>query len=67
VKRKILTCIFLAVFLCGCVGGLNTGDENVMRPSVGQELVDLKKALDDGAVTQEEYSDLKQKIMDKTE
>jgi len=67
VKRKILACIFLALFLCGCVGGLNTGDANVMRPSVGQELIDLKEALDDGAVTEKEYSDLKQRIMDRTE
>jgi hypothetical protein len=67
VKRKILAFIFLALFLCGCVGGLNTGDANVVQPSVGQELIDLKEALDTGAVTQEEYSDLKQKIMDRTE
>lgn len=66
-KRKILACIFLAIFLCGCVGGLNTGDENFVRPSVGQELIDLKEALDDGAVTEKEYSDLKQRIMDRTE
>jgi len=62
-KRKILICIVLAVFLCGCIGGFHTAEQNVVQPSVGQELIDLKKALDTGAVTDEEYSELKEKIM----
>ena len=66
-KRKILTCIVLAVFLCGCIAGIGGTETKVEQPSVGQELIDLKKALDTGAVTDEEYSELKQKIMNRTE
>jgi len=67
VKRKILTCIVLAVFLCGCIGGFHTAEQSVVQPTVGQELIDLKKALDNVAVTEKEYSELKQKIMNRDE
>jgi len=62
-KRKILIGLVLAVFLCGCVAGIGT--ETTKLPSVGQELIDLKKARDEGAINDEEYVDLKKKIMKK--
>jgi hypothetical protein len=34
-------------------------------PTRGQELIDLKKARDQGAITEEEYSSQKKKILDK--
>jgi hypothetical protein len=34
----------------------------VEQPNIGQELTDLKKALDEGAVTEKEYMELKQKV-----
>jgi PBP1b-binding outer membrane lipoprotein LpoB len=66
VKRKILIVLILAFFLCGCVAGIG-GTEKVEQPTVGQELTDLKKALDEGAVTEKEYMELKQKIMNRKE
>jgi hypothetical protein len=39
----------------------------VEQPTVGQELTDLKKALDEGAVNEKEYMELKQKIMNRKE
>ena len=62
-KRKILIVSVLAVFLCGCVAGI--GSDTIELPSVGQELIDLKKARDEGAINDEEYVELKQKIMEK--
>ncbi len=62
-KRKILIVSVLAVFLCGCVAGI--GSDTIELPSVGQELIDLKKARDQGAINDEEYVELKQKIMKK--
>ena len=53
----------LAIFLCGCVAGIGT--DTVELPGVGQELIDLKKARDQGAINDEEYVELKQKIMKK--
>ncbi len=60
-KRKILIVSVLAIFLCGCVAGI--GSDTIELPSVGQELTDLKKARDQGAINDEEYVELKQKIM----
>jgi len=62
-KRKILLGLVLALFLCGCIAGI--GSDTIELPSVGQELIDLKKARDEGAINEEEYVDLKQKIMKK--
>ncbi|MDM8553702.1 SHOCT domain-containing protein [Desulfococcaceae bacterium HSG7] len=61
-KRKILIVSVLAVFLCGCVAGI--GSDTIELPSTGQELIDLKKARDQGAINDEEYVELKQKIME---
>ena len=33
--------------------------------TTGQELLDLQKALDSGAITQEEYDELRRKIMER--
>ena len=61
-KRKILVVAVLAIFLCGCIGGI--ASDTTELPSVGQELIDLKKARDQGAINDEEYVELKQKIME---
>jgi len=52
--------------MAGCawsVGG-NKG-ETVVRPTRGQELVDLKKALDQGAITEEEYKGQRKRILER--
>lgn len=35
------------------------------KPTTGQELIDLKRALDQGAITPEEYEATKQKLLEK--
>lgn len=64
VKKKIFTAAVLVVLLCGCVSVIDPADKIEQNPSVGQELIDLKKALDEGAITENEYFVLKQKIME---
>ena len=41
------------------------GTQNDHRPTAGQELIDLKAALDKGAITQQEYDQKKEQILAK--
>lgn len=54
---------FTALSLGGCFGG----DTEVRQTTVskGQELVDLKKALDSGAISQREYDRLHKEIVNR--
>jgi hypothetical protein len=68
-KRTIIP-FFVAVaamtLLTGCVGGVQLGGGTksvVQPPTVGQQLVDLKKAKDAGALSDEEYQAQKAKIL----
>ena len=64
-RRIVLPAILLSVpFLAGCVFSLGGGKtETVVPRTTGEELSDLKAALDSGAITPEEYDSLKQQIM----
>jgi hypothetical protein len=62
IGRVVSVGLLVGVFgLTGCiaVGGSDH------RPTKGQELVDLKTALDRGAINQQEYEATKVKIMDR--
>jgi hypothetical protein len=63
-KRTILIGLVLTVFLFGCVAGIGTTEQSE-QPTVGKELIDLKTALDKGALTEKEYFELKQKVMNR--
>ena len=65
-KKKILiSCILLFTFSCWD-GSFNVNKStSEIHTTTGQELIDLKKALDAGAITQEEYEELKKKIMER--
>jgi hypothetical protein len=54
----------LLVAVCGCSGCIAVGGSD-HRPTKGQELMDLKTALDRGAINQQEYEATKVKIMDR--
>ena len=46
----------------------NTGGKFIsINTTAGQELMDLQQALDSGAITQEEYDELKLKIIERNE
>lgn len=59
-------CALVSCLLCSCawsVGGRH-GDSSV-QATKGQELMDLKRAKDTGAITEEEYQAQRKKILDK--
>ena len=62
---KNIILILSVVFMTSCANiELFNKDSQVINITKGQELIDLKKALDSGAITQEEYDELKSKIVD---
>lgn len=63
-----LTFILLAIFLTGCCGGgkeTKVVNESTKTITTGQELQDLKKAKDEGAISEKEYEMAKEKILKK--
>ena len=66
--------IFIAVIplLCTTCSTLSLLSRNhsshyntIIQTTTGQELIDLQKALDSGVITQEEYDELKLKIIER--
>jgi hypothetical protein len=53
--------------LAGCAWSIGDGKDRVTtnQPTRGQELIDLQKAKDQGAITQEEYDRQKKQILAK--
>ena len=63
ILRILMGCILLFTF-SSCIGTGNAYESiTEIHTTTGQELIDLKRALDAGAITQEEYEELKKKIM----
>ena len=55
----LITCL-----LSGCAWSIGEHKEHG-QPTRGQELIDLKKARDNGAITEEEYQAQKQRVLGK--
>ena len=54
----------LLVLVSGCAWSIGDGkDTRIHQPTKGQELVDLKKARDAGALSEEEYQAQKNKVL----
>lgn len=63
VRSGIPRCLIVAVLpLAGCVIGNSVEPSYVRSTTIGQELVDLQAAKDKGAITAEEYEELKARI-----
>ncbi len=62
-KFVVVLASVMAVMLTGCGGGGANVRSEVTTVSKGQQLIDLKKALGDGAITQDEYDKEKSKIL----
>jgi hypothetical protein len=67
--KKLLVPILIGIstmtLLTGCVG-LQFGSDHVTKtqnPTVGQQLIDLQKAKDSGAITDPEYHAQKAKLL----
>ncbi len=67
--KKLFTLVLAgfaaAALLTGCIGvQLGGGTKSVtQKPTVGQQLVDLQKAKDSGAITDAEYQEQKAKVL----
>lgn len=62
-KFAVVLASVMAVMLTGCGGGGANVRSEVTTVSKGQQLIDLKKALGDGAIIQDEYDKEKSKIL----
>ena len=60
----ILTAVLTITFLTGCAWQVG-GDKKVttMQPTTGQQLIDLQKAKDSGAITDSDYQAQKAKLL----
>jgi len=68
--KKLILLAVIPIFLMNCIGELpfsmpNNSTNTIINSTTGQELIDLQKALDAGVITQEEYDELKLKIMER--
>ncbi len=63
----VTTGTIMGLLLSGCAWSIGSDKEHtaVMQPTRGQELIDLKKAKDQGAITEEEYQAQRKKVMDR--
>ncbi len=64
-KKLVLlgVCGFLLLGVTACGGGGADVKSEITTTTVGQQLIDLKKALDSGAMTQQEYEQQRKKIL----
>jgi hypothetical protein len=67
VRRVVVlaVCGLLLFSVAACGGGGADVKSEVSTTTVGQQLMDLKKALDTGAMTQQEYDKERKKILEK--
>ncbi len=68
--RKIICVILMLTVLttmvsCIAVGAGGKKVEN--QPTLGQQLLDLKKARDEGALSKQEYAELREKLKKSTD
>jgi len=67
----IIAAVLMGAFLVGCCGGGTTVQPAPVTiapassATIGQQLSELQKAYESGAITEAEYKKLKQEIMDK--
>ena len=68
--KKILLVAFMPLLLMNCFSPSFCSPNShatitEINTTTGQELIDLQLALDSGAITQEEYDELRTKIMER--
>ena len=62
---KLLIVLSATAMLTACGGVDTAGRSEISTTTTGQQLIDLKKALDAGAINQSEYDTQRKKILDK--
>ena len=67
--KKLLIIAVMSLLLTTCstlaFRSPSTHHTAIIQTTTGQELIDLQAALDSGAITQEEYDELKLKIIER--
>ena len=58
----MIVLVFFFATLIGCIGIQGGSEQGKAEPTLGQQLIDLKKARDEGAITHEEYKEFKEKL-----
>lgn len=61
---RYLTIFMVMAVLAGCIGFNRVETSHTRTSSIGQELIDLQKAKDSGAITQQEYDGCKEKLLE---
>lgn len=69
--KTVRFCVVLAMaaaLLGGCCGGGTTTvkTEPAITTTTGQQLIDLKKAYDSGAITEDQYNKMKKEVIEKS-
>ena len=63
-KNFLLAMISIFVLaITSCIGIQGGSEQGQSEPTLGQQLIDLKKAKDEEAITTEEYKALKKKLV----
>jgi hypothetical protein len=66
--RVIISCCILIAALSGlsgCGGGDSSVKSEISTTTKGQQLLDLQKAYESGAISKEQYEEQKEKVLDK--
>jgi len=59
---SIVLVLVLATALVSCIAVGSGGKKVENQPTLGQQLIDLQKARDEGAVSPQEYTELRKKL-----
>ena len=59
---SLLLVIALLTIMVSCIAVGSGGEKINNQPTVGQQLIDLKKARDEGAISKQEYAELREKL-----
>ena len=63
--RKIICVILMLTVLTtmvSCIAVGSGGKKVENQPTIGQQLIDLKKARNEGAISKQEYAELREKL-----
>ena len=61
--RALLVSIFVVLLAASCGGSKEIHPEVKVNVTIGQQLIDLKKAHDSGALSDKEYARLKEQLI----
>ena len=58
---RIILAMVLLMTMISCIA-VGTDKQESTKPTLGEELIELKKAKDSGAISDQEYEELKEKL-----